>query len=565
MEIKIKESEKINKYISKYSAFVQCGYDELVIEYLRKLPLRAYNKATCSWEIPISDIADLCNTFQDKDITITGTYHTLEKKIIPTIPKDYHFKTKPFKHQIEGVEFGLKAKRFILADDCGLGKTKQIIDLCGCLGNKINKVLIVCCVNSLKYNWLEEIHTHSDYSAFVLGNRYKKNGKMYDGGTKARLEDLENMPDCKFIITNIESLRGQSKKVNKKYVFPVADKISEMCKNGEISLIAVDEIHNCKNESALQTKALLRLSTPYEVAMTGTPILNIPLDIYIPLKWLGYETRSFYSFKHRYCVFGGWGNSEIIGYKNLDELKKNTLNVMLRRKKEEILDLPEKMHKIEYVDMSPKQEKIYEMVRLGLLEKADEICQHNNPLTLMIKLRQATGYTGILSDKIKESAKLDRMEEIVSELVKSNQKCIIFSEWTSITEIIKERLKQYNPAYITGEIENSERINQKNKFQNDDTCKVIIGTRGAMGTGLTLTAAQTVIFIDNPWNMALKQQAEDRAHRFGAKGTVTIIDIVCKNTIDERLLEIIKTKGLIAENMLDYKLSVSDIYYLLGA
>ena len=152
------------------------------------------------------------------------------------------------------------------------------------------------------------------------------------------------------------------------------------------------------------------------------------------------------------------------------------------------------------------------------------------------------------------------MEQIVS----NNQKFIVFSEWTGITNAVKPLLKDFNPAYITGEIKDSERIAEVNKFQNDDTCKCIIGTRGAMGTGLTLTAASYVIFIDNPWNMALKQQAIDRAHRVSTNHKVTIIDLVCKDTIDEKILDIVKLKGQISEIMLNGKLPVSEINYLLG-
>ena len=119
-----------------------------------------------------------------------------------------------------------------------------------------------------------------------------------------------------------------------------------------------------------------------------------------------------------------------------------------------------------------------------------------------------------------------------------------------------EYLKEYNPAIITGEIK--DRVAQQDKFMKDDKCKVIVGTIGAMGTGLTLTAANTVIFLDEPWNKAIKSQAEDRAHRIGTSSSVNIITLMCKNTIDERVHEILEQKGNIAELMLDKKLSLND-------
>ena len=176
----------------------------------------------------------------------------------------------------------------------------------------------------------------------------------------------------------------------------------------------------------------------------------------------------------------------------------------------------------------------------------------SNPLAQLIRLRQATGFTGILSSKAQESAKLDRLEEIVEEIVDNGGKCLIFSNWTDMTAPTFERLKRFNPAIITGETKDRE--TQKDKFMNDDRCKCMIGTIGAMGTGLTLTAASTVIFLDSPWNRANKEQAEDRAHRIGTTSTVNIITLVCKDTIDERIEELVYQKGAMADMLVDGKI-----------
>jgi SNF2 family DNA or RNA helicase len=301
--------------------------------------------------------------------------------------------------------------------------------------------------------------------------------------------------------------------------------------------------------------------------MSGTPLMNNPLDLYFPLHWLGYENHSYYQFKQHYCNYGGYGGHEIVGYKNLDEVRALLGTIMLRRLKSEVLDLPEKTRQLELVDMTNKQRAVYNEALDGVMSHINKVEFSDNPLSMLIRLRQATGYTGILSDTVKESAKLDRMEELVEELAESGQKCIVFSNWSNITEVAKERLAQYNPAYITGDTKSEERMAEVNRFQTDDRCKVIIGTIGAMGTGLTLTAAQTVIFLDSPWNRALKDQAEDRAHRIGTKGTVNIITIVCKGTIDERIEEIVYEKGQMSDSIVDGhsgKLSKSDLAYLLS-
>ena len=570
IKIHIGEPNKLaNNILVKKSAFVSFDYNPDIVNYIKQMGTRVYNPDNHTWEMPINNIIGLCNKFENEEIKIEGIYEDLHKqKFEIDIPKDFEFKTKPFAHQIDGVRFGLNKKRFLLGDDQGLGKTKQIIDFVGCLEktDTINKVLIICGVNSLKYNWQSEIGIHSDEKGWVLGTRFRKTtGKSYEGSTKDKLADLENLPDCRYLITNIETLRAGAEKISKsKYHFPVAEKLAELCKKGIISVIAFDECHKSKDPTSLQSRAMSLLSAPYMAAMSGTPLMNNPLDLYFPLSWLGYEKHSFYQFKQHYCTLGGWGGSQVVGYKNLEEIRAMMNNIMLRRLKSEVLDLPEKIRKIEYVDMTSKQNQIYKEVYNGVMSDLQKIKFSNNPLSMMIRLRQATGWTGIISDKVQESAKMDRMIELVQEIVASGQKAIIFSNWESMTEVAKEKLKSYNPAYITGATKADERMKEVDRFQNNDKCKVIIGTIGAMGTGLTLTAAQNVIFLDSPWNMALKAQAEDRAHRIGTKGTVNVITLVCKNTIDERIEELVEKKGQIADALVDGKISVDDINFLLS-
>ena len=164
------------------------------------------------------------------------------------------------------------------------------------------------------------------------------------------------------------------------------------------------------------------------------------------------------------------------------------------------------------------------------------IAKAPNPLAELIRMRQATGYTGILSSTVKESAKLDRMEELVAEAVSNNQKVIIYSNWTQITDVAKERLqKLYSGVVITGQTSAEDRQAAVDKFQNDPKCKYCIGTIGALGTGLTLTAATVEIFLDEPWTRAAKEQAEDRAHRVGTTQNITIFTLMCKGTIDEKI------------------------------
>lgn len=542
--IDIREHNKLN---GEYSAYVSFNYNAIIVNAMRELPFKFYNPDNKTWEIPVNKVKSFIEKMNGMfQINITGKTDELEEKQELNLPKSFEFKTKPYKHQKESLLFGLKMNCWFLGDDMGLGKSKQTIDIA--VARKLlygyKHCLIICGVNTLKWNWVNEIHTHSNENAYILGQR-RKNNKLAVGSTNDKINDLKNLKsiDSYFLITNVESFRNNE----------FAETIKMLCNNNEINMCVADEIHRMKNPSSQQSKGFLKCLPQCRIAMTGTPVMNNPLDLYIILRWLGYESHAFYSFKNHYCVMGGFGGYEVIGYKNMDQLTTQIKEIMLRRLKQDILDLPEKTYVDEYVEMSSEQSKIYAEVETDIKNNIDKIKFDTNPLSVLIRLRQATGYTGILSSTVQVSAKLDRMMDLVEEAVSSDNKVIIFSNWTSMTSIINEKLKSYNPALITGETKDNERTVQQDKFMNDKNCKVIIGTIGALGTGLTLTAAHTIIFVDEPWNKALFDQAVDRAHRIGTTGNVTIYSIMCKDTIDCQIHELIKRKGALSDSIIDNK------------
>lgn len=549
--IDIRKSNKLKD--SEYSAFIKFDYNSKIVDAIRELPFRYYNPSETEWEVPTNKVEYLINKLKEFDIKICGKLTIFEDKNTNIgLPEGFEFKTKPFSHQLEGVEYGLKYDKWFLGDEQGLGKSKLVIDIA--VARKVmygyKHCLIVCGVNTLKWNWVNEILTHSNEYAYILGQKATRDGKIKIGSMSDKLKDLtiiENDKDCiqpYFIITNVESFRDKN----------FADTIKKLCDKGIINMCAADEMHKMKNPTSQQTKGFLKCLPNCRIGMTGTPLMNSPMDLYVILKWLGYESHAFYSFKQHYCVMGGYGGYEIVGYKNLDQLTAQVREIMLRRLKSEVLDLPEKIYVDDIVEMEGKQAVMYKEVEAGL--KADYIngdIDLTNPLSALIRLRQTTGYPGILSDEITESAKLDRMEEIVENCISNDEKVIIFSNWTQMTSVIFDKVAKYGCGVITGETADSNRQAIVNKFQSDDTLKVIVGTIGAMGTGLTLTAATTVIFVDEPWNKALFDQAVDRAHRIGQKNNITIYSIMCKDTIDERIHNLIYKKGAMSDAIIDGK------------
>lgn len=554
------EIKKANKLSSEYGMFITSPYDETVLGAVRTLSPRFWHGTERVWEVPVNKLTDFVNQLSNYEIQLTGNLSVLAEKKMPDI--QFEFKTKPFDHQIEGFNYGLTHDKWLLGDEQGCGKTWQVINIA--LAKRqiygYKHCLIICGVNGLKYNWFNEIKKHSDEQGHILGWKQRKDGKgmlktISNANKLADIQRIDELPY--FIITNVESLRDEK----------ISNALKDLCKNKTIDMVAIDEIHRCKDANSQQGKGILKLSAETMIAMTGTPLLNTPLDLYIILKWLGYESHSFYAFKNHYCIMGGYGGYQIMGYQHKDELKDTLSEMMLRRLKEDVLDLPEKLYIEEYVEMNKEQWGIYDEVLNDIRLNIDKIASTPNPLAQLIRLRQATGYTGILSSDIKVSAKLDRMVELVEDAVANNRKVIVYSNWTDITDVVLERLKRFNPATITGKVNSSEVPLMEKKFQEDDSCKVIVGTISKMGTGYTLNSGTVEIFLDLPWTMGTFQQAVDRAHRIGQNSNISIYVLMCKDTIDEKIYSIVKSKGELSDDIIDDKTTEDKrqlLTYLLG-
>lgn len=539
--VKIQVSNSIKCGCEK-SIFVSFPYDINLVNLVKSFPVRFWHSDIKKWELPYSSLQKLQCRLNDDNYDLTNDFENSNF----ILPSGFSFKTKPFKHQIEGIQYGMQFNTWLLGDEQGTGKSKTVIDLAAIkkLEFGYKHCLIICGVNSLKWNWVKEINTHSNEKAWVLGQR-EKAGKIDVASNQAKLDDVINIDtnDSYFLVTNIETLRNSV----------IVDELVKCCKSGKIDMIALDEAHSVRNPSSQQAKGLLKLLPNCRIAMTGTPLMNSPLDLYPILKWLGYENHNFYAFKTHYCVMGGYGNYQIVGYKNLSELQDTLDSIMLRRLKSDVLDLPDKLYVDELIEMTPKQSIVYKEVLLDIKNNIDKIISSSvNPLSALIRLRQATGNTEILSTKIKESAKYDRMLEIVEEAVQNNKKVIIFSNWVKVIEpAFKLLSKQYKGLIITGETKDNDRQKYIDEFQNNTDYKFICGTIGAMGTGVTLTEASVEIFLDEPWTKAAKEQAVDRAYRIGTNENITIYTLLCKDTIDCKVNDIVNRKGYMSDAIID--------------
>ena len=536
---------------------VSFRYDIQTLNKVKSLAERRYLPEDRAWEIPAHELPNLMQIFEGQiqaDDEIMGALKEKEiadkreatqnrlKGIKPVI--EFDFKTDPLPHQIEAFNYGLEHNSLLLGDQQGLGKTKESIDIAVARKKEIYKCLIVCGVNSVKYNWQEEIGKHSSEKSTIIDDktmdlRVKHLNEWYKGNEY-------------FGIINIESLRNEK----------IQDALYIGIKDGFIGAVIVDEIHKAKNGQSQQGKALRILRTPIKIGLTGTPIMSKAEDLWNILTWLGVEKRNVWQFRNAYCVMGGYGNYKVVAYKNLESLNGLLNTVMLRRTKAEVLDLPPKTYITEYVELPRKSQILYKQIRDGIVEELEDILANPNPLTSTLRLRQLTSGDPNLTEY---NPKLDRIKEILEdEIIPNGEKAIIFSQWSTIAKDLGLELQKYDPIVITGEVTPEQRQKLVNEFQNNPHCRVAIGTIGAMGTGLTLNKANHVFFMDKAWTSGENEQAEDRAHRIGTTGTVNIISMVCKGTIDEAIEGYLKENKDLFDRVVDGKGSSVDMRALLN-
>ena len=474
------------------------------------------------------------------------------RKVSHKFLSEKNWKSSPYEYQKEGIEYGLNHDKWLLLDMPGLGKTLQMIYLAEELKaqDKIEHCLIICGIASLRDNWRKEIQKHSNESCVIIGERINKNGNRVWETINKRAEQLLQPINEFFVIINVESLRNE--------------KILNAINKGpnKYSLMLFDECHKAKGWNSQQGSNLLELSADKQVAMTGTLLLNKPLDAYVPLAWIGVEKkRGVTKFKNTYCVFDVGTKGRIIGYKNLDILKDEIDSCSLRRTKD-LLDLPEKNFVEEFLTMEDAQDKFYENIKNSVKEEYKQLAKDDcdkiklnttNLLALTTRLRQATTCPSVLTSQDITSCKIDRACDLVEEIVSNGNKVVIMSTFKEPVYKLQKLLESYNPLIGTGDMKDIDVSNNIDKFQSDDKYKVFIGTISKMGTGFTLTSASYMVFIDLPWTYALFEQACDRIHRIGSKKPVFIYSLICKDTIDEVTLQAIDTKKAFSDYVIDDK------------
>jgi SNF2 family DNA or RNA helicase len=422
----------------------------------------------------------------------------------------------PMEHQKEAIQKLVGNKKFILADDMGLGKTTSTI--IAALETGAKKILIVCPA-SLKINWQREIENYTDRSVYI------SEGKKYSD-------------EHDFVIINYDILKN---------FHDIKKREESTILKSKFDLVIMDESHMISNPQAARTKIVNDIASSIERVwlLTGTPMTSRPMNYYnllslvespVAANWMAYARRYCNGFQFNVGSRKVWN---VAGASNLDELRDRTQTHILRRLKDDVLDLPEKIITPVYLRLKSDN---YEELMGEYFDWYDKSGDESNSLTIqfgkIMKVRKI-----IAQEKVKTTI------ELVENIIEQGKKVIIFTNFTdTLHEIYNHFEKQ--AVYLDGSCSKHHRQKSVDDFQENDKIKVFVGNLKAAGVGITLTAAEAVIMNDLSFVPAEHAQAEDRSHRIGQKNSTSVYYPLFENTIEGAIYDILNRKKKIISTVM---------------
>ena len=470
----------------------------------------------------------------------------------------YNFQTEPYDHQRLVFEESWQRPFHAWFLEMGTGKTKVALDNAAALfeDGKIDSVLIIA-PKGVYDNWIfREIPTHLPNRIDSLMVRWQPN---LTKGFREQMKELVRRTDprLRILVMNVEAL-STKKGATAAFLF---------LENHPDNLVIVDESTTIKNRKAARTSNIIKCGrlAKYRRILTGSPITKSPMDLFSQCEFLDREAlghKSYYGFQARYAVvqrrtLGRHSFQEIKGYRRLDELGNKLEDFSHRILKEDCLDLPEKVYVRRSVQLTDEQKRVYkEMKKFALAQiDAGELATTTSILTQLMRLQQIVcGFLPSDEGDIKALPN-NRLTELLDTVEEVQGKVIIWAAWVhnvqEITEALRRRFGPEAAAPFYGETPQDERQNTVDLFQDQTSpLRFFVGTPRTGGYGLTLTAANTVIYYANNYDLEIRLQSEDRAHRIGQDKSVTYIDIVADGTIDEKILDALRAKINIASDVL---------------
>jgi SNF2 family DNA or RNA helicase len=474
---------------------------------------------------------------------------------------DYTPKIPLRDYQVQGFNLLMQRDALLVADQEGVGKSPQI--LCSheakCKMGLASWGLYVTKA-SLTYDVYNQAKRFTDMNVLVISGTAKKRIDLY--------YELEARKDVQLVIVSYELYRQD------------LDQLTDLHRLKPFTIMYMDEAHKAKNVITSQVgQAIHAISTPQRYAITATPIINELIDCYNMLAWMGVMPYNWYYFQKKFCVMDSFG-SKPISYKNVGEFKTLLQSNMLRRLKTQVLNLPPVVPKNIYVELTAAQKKLYKEVEMATEDYEFEDLEFEDVPTELAKygrlmqVAEACSVVGGVAGKA-GSAKLAALEELLGEIVDRGEKLVVFTRSKKFCIIMNEYFSKYNPAMIHGDIDSqakvgeevSARQRQADKFQDDDSCKVVFVVSAAGREGITLTSANNIAFTSKDWSPAYVGQAIGRIWRYGQEGgttgSINVYSLIARGTIDEKIEQLLEEKQYVISSTVEAPLGTQNILKVL--
>ncbi|MBI4650523.1 DEAD/DEAH box helicase [Candidatus Desantisbacteria bacterium] len=496
-------------------------------QFLNNIPQNTGQEVRCYDDV-MSYIAEHQDALYRRNIVLSQFKEGIKSPIFKNI-----LKTELYPYQLEGAMFAVKAGRCLIGDDMGLGKTIQALTATELLFKLFNiqKVLIIS-PTSLKHQWKSEIEKFTSRNAIVVEGMNTKRKELYHEESFYKLINYELV----------------SRDVN-------------LIKEWSPDLIILDEAQRIKNWKTRTAQYVKQLESNFAIVLTGTPIENRIEELHSIMEFIDrHKLGPLYKFVHNYRIIDDGG--KVIGYQNLQSIRDSLSNILIRRKKNEVLkQLPGRLDKNFFVPMTKEQREIhdenYDIVarlvtkwrRYKFLCEAD---QRRMQIALNF-MRMASDNTYLVDKKTIHGPKIEELEIILKEIViEGKEKCVIFSQWLRMTELVEQILKRNDIKYahLNGSIPSHKRKDLISQFKEDPACMVFLST-DAGGVGLNLQSGSVVINMDIPWNPAVLEQRIGRVHRLGQQKAVRVINFVTSNSIEEKILGLLNFKKSLFSGAMD--------------
>ena len=476
--------------------------------------------------------------------------------------KNYKFKTKPYEHQLEALEKSWAQETYALFMEMGTGKSKVLVDNIAMLYDRgaIRGALIVAPKGVYK-NWDQiEFPTH-------LPEHVEHTKVLWEPNiTKRKQVELDTLfdgkEDLKILIMNVEAF-STTKGLD------FAERFLNIFLGR--ALFGIDESTTIKTPTAKRTKNILKIGNlaKYRRILTGSPVTKSPLDLYSQCEFLDpYHLghQSYYSFRARYANmidrnFGGRRVQIVGSYRRLPELTAKLEKFSYRVLKEDCLDLPPKVFTKRIVELTDEQKKVYaQMKRMAIAELDGKVMSTVNVMTQLMRLHQVTCGHFKADDQTVKPVKNNRITALLELLEETDGKVIIWANYREdIKNIVQSLKKAYGEASTVeyhGGVDSTLRQDNIAQFQQKNgPTRYFVGNAQTGGYGITLTAANTVVYYSNSYDLEKRLQSEDRAHRIGQTGSVTYVDFIAENTIDERIVKALRRKINLANEIMGEDIS----------